>query len=95
MSWAADNIAVVFECDDCGQKQALDIELARHGATGKTQTDFITCWNVVRGIGWVSFKRVNQPWEYFCPGCADAAEKRHAQHKIDEAERERIKSRNS
>ena len=46
-------------------------------------------------MGWVSFKRVGRPWDYFCKGCAQDAATAHRRYNEQENERERIKARNA
>lgn len=84
MSWEKHETSVAFYCDgpECNQ----NISAA---------ADFVPAWIAVQNSGWRSFKKVGQPWQYFCPKCAPAAEEAQRKYRESENERDRIRSRNA
>lgn len=105
MSWekSEDGLSVTFYCDSpaCDRNTSCNIDSSRHANAHLTVTpppqtasDFAFCWFHVKRLGWVSFKRAGQSWTYHCKECAEQAERDHAQHQLNEAERERIIKRN-
>lgn len=99
MAWNAANGAVNFDCDDCGAVQSCNVEQVRLGvatcAGNGDPSDFVVCWEYMRGIGWRSFKRIGHPWTFHCVSCGPTAEVAHREHQRMEANRERLKHKNA
>lgn len=96
MGWKDDSVNVVFECDTCDAVETVEVAKARFGSTAPEGTsNFILCWSFMQGIGWRSLKRIGHPWTFHCIKCGPQAEVDHREHKRREAERDRLKVRNS
>jgi hypothetical protein len=93
MAWEKTETGITFCCDtpDCKSVLLYDIDKPSP-APG---VDFIQCFTDAKTHGWVSFKRIGRPWDYFCKGCALDAATAHRRYNEQENERERIKARNS
>jgi hypothetical protein len=95
MSWQKDDAGITFYCDMPDCKSVLTYPAAA-SSLGIPGTDFIKCFADAKArLGWVSFKRIGRPWDYFCKGCALDAATAHRRYNEQENERERIKARNA
>ena len=92
MSWEKDEVGVTFFCDALDCKSVLTYPVA----ASPSGTSFADCWrDASTRMSWRSFKRTGRPWDYFCPGCAPAAEEAQRRYNQEEQERERIKALNA
>ena len=95
MAWEKDETGITFYCDTPDCKSVL-ICPATASPPAPPGTDFIPCFQYAKEqLGWVSFKRIGRPWDYFCKGCAADAATAHRRYNEQENERERIKARNA
>ena len=97
MIWQKDDAGITFYCDmpDCKSVLIYPDPLLSPAAASSGD-DFIPCLADAKArLGWVSFKRVGRPWDYFCKGCAPNAETAHRRYSEQENERDRIKARNA
>ena len=95
MSWEKDETGITFYCDTPDCKSVL-ICPATASPPAPPGTDFIPCFTYAKEhMGWVSFKRIGRPWDYFCKNCAQDAATAHRRYNEQENERERIKARNA
>jgi ribosomal protein L44E len=81
-----DKNTLIFECDAC---PAQFERLENH------EPSFVVTWKGAQELGWITLKPQGQPWEHFCPGCADIAREEVELNRNRERERERLKERNS
>ena len=100
MSWEKSETGITFYCDtpDCKSTLIYPAAASPPGVdfTGPPGVDFIPCFADAKArMGWVSFKRIGRPWDYFCKGCAADAATAHRRYNEQENERERIKARNA
>lgn len=101
MAWekSSDGAVIVFYCDTCDGAVECEIKPIRERADRFQETDkvsdFAICWKHIQVLGWKSFKRTGHSWTYHCPTCVPAAEEAHTHHRVDEAERDRIKAKNA
>ena len=95
MSWEKSETGISFYCDTPDCKSTL-IYPAAASPPAPPGVDFIPCFADAKArMGWVSFKRIGRPWDYFCAGCAVDAATAHRRYNEQENERERIKARNA
>lgn len=97
MSWVKEEFQIVFECDTC-ETEFIEVNIteARLGSSRRPPfPDLLPCWDVAKGAGWTSYKRIGHDWTYHCPKCAETAAAAHEEYNKAERERERIKERNA
>ena len=83
MSHERTEVGLVFSCDGCDELVIF------HAG------DFLVAKAALAEHKWTSLKQPGRPWEDYCPHCKHDAEMRHAEHKINEERRERMKARNA
>jgi hypothetical protein len=81
-----DHYTLVFECEACPDQ---------HEYVADRSPDFAVVWKAARELGWITIKLPGQPWQHFCPGCAEMAQQEFKCERDRDREREKRKQHNA